>query len=110
MALTEQADELNESLDELEKRFRTPPETKGVSYNYDKAVNRLELAQGYVGSTYGAPSAAAKTYVQIARNSVDETLSALNDFISRDLEDFRKAVAQAGIVLLSGVQAVELTD
>jgi hypothetical protein len=110
MALTEQADELNESLDELEKRFRTPPETKGIIYNYDKTVNRLTLAQGYVGSTYGAPSAAAKTYVQITRNSVDETLSALNDFIGSDLEDFRKAVDEAGIALLSGVQPVELTD
>ena len=110
MALTEQADELNEGLDELEKRFRTPPETKGIIYNYDKTINRLALAQRYVGSTYGAPSAAAKTYVQIARNSVDETLTALNDFIGSDLEDFRKAVDEAGIALLSGVQPVEVTD
>ena len=57
-----------------------------------------------------APSAAAKTYVQIARNSVDESLSALNDFISSDLEDFRKAVDEAGIALLSGMQPVKVTD
>jgi hypothetical protein len=110
LALTEQAGELNESLDELEKRFRTPPETKGIIYRSDKTVNRLGLAQGYVSSSYGAPTAAAKTYVQIARNSVDETLSALNDFISSDLEDFRKAVDEAGIALLSGVQPVEVTN
>jgi hypothetical protein len=110
LALTEQAGELNESLDELEKRFRTPPETKGIIYSSDKAASRLGLAQMYVGSTYGAPSAAAKTYVQIARNSVDETLSALNDFISSDLEDFRKAVDEAGIALLTGMQPVSVTD
>jgi hypothetical protein len=110
LALTEQAGELNESLDELEKRFRTPPETKGIIYSSDKAASRLGLAQVYVRSTYGAPSAAAKTYVQIARNSVDETLSALNDFISSDLEDFRKAVDEAGIALLTGMQPVSVTD
>ncbi len=64
----------------------------------------------YIGSTYGAPSAAAKAFVQIARNSVDETLSALNDFISSDLEDFRKAVDEARIALLSGMQPIKVTD
>jgi len=37
-------------------------------------------------------------------------LSALNDFISSDLEDFRKAVDAAGIALLSGMQPVKVAD
>ena len=99
-ALKGKASDLKEELDELEKRFRTPPETKGITYDSDKVANKLALAQGYVGSTYGAPSAAAITYIQLARDSVDEGLFALNNFFAGELEDFRTTVDAAGIGLL----------
>ncbi len=108
--LKEQADELDENLDTLENRFRTPPETKGIAYSSDKIANRLALAQEYVASTYGAPSAAARTYIQLAHNSVDEGLSEINDFISSELEEFRKAVDAAGIGLLSGLQPLSVEE
>jgi len=101
--LRERADEAKKSLDELEKRFRTPPETKGYPYSADKIASKVSLAQGYVASTIDAPSEAARTYIELARNSVDEGLAALNDFIGGELEDVRKAVEQAGIGLLSDI-------
>ncbi|MFQ5548468.1 MAG: WD40/YVTN/BNR-like repeat-containing protein [Woeseia sp.] len=109
-ALKEQAGELGKTLDELEKRFRTPPETKGIVYGGDRIANRLGLAQAYVASTRDSPSAAADSYIEIARNSIDEGLSELNDFIDSELADFRKAVDEAGIAPLSGVTPVAVTD
>ncbi len=108
--LKEQAEEINKGLDELEKRFRAPPETKGITYDAEKIVNQLTLAQQYVSSTYDVPSAAANSYVELARNSVDEGLSILNDFDSGELEDFRKAVDDAGIGLLSDTEPVSVAD
>jgi photosystem II stability/assembly factor-like uncharacterized protein len=109
-ALKEQAGNVEDSLDELEKRFRTPPETKGYPYDDDKIVGKLQMAREYVGSTVAAPSAAAETYIQIARDSVAKGLSDLNDFIGGELEDFRKAVDSAGIGLLSDIEPVRVAD
>jgi len=89
------------------KRFRSPPETKGYPYTADKISSKLEVAQAYVASTKDVPSAAAKTYIDIARAAVDEGLSALNELIGGELEDFRKAVNQAGIGLLSDIEPVK---
>ena len=105
-ALKEQAKSVKKSLDELEKRFRTPPKTKGYPYTADKISSKLSTAQGYVASTKDAPSAAAKTYIEIARAAVNEGLSALNELIGGELEEFRKAVDQAGIGLLSDIEPV----
>jgi photosystem II stability/assembly factor-like uncharacterized protein len=110
MALKDRAGEIEDSLDELEKRFRVLPETKGFPYDDDKIVNRLATAQGYVASTNDAPSAAAGTYIRLARRSVDDGISDLNAFIDGDLEDFRKALDAAGIGLLSNIDPVEIAD
>ncbi len=56
------------------------------------------------------PSAAAKTYIELAGNSIDEGLSALNDLISGELEVFREAVDEAGIGLLSDTEPVSVAD
>jgi len=109
-ALKERAGEVEDGLEEIEKRFRSPPETKGYVYTADKIVNRLRLAQIYVGSTLDVPSDAAETYVQIARNAVDDGLSELNRFLSGDLAEFRNAVDSAGIRLLSDTEPLSVAD
>jgi len=106
-ALKEQAKSVKKSLDELEKRFRTPPKTKGYPYSAGKISSKLSRAQGYVASTKDGPSAAARTYIDIARTTVDEGLSALNELIGGELEDFRMAVDQARIGLLSDIEPVK---
>ncbi len=110
IALKEQAKNVKESLDELEERFRSPPETKGYPYTAGKISSKVEVAQAYVASTKDVPSAAAKTYIDIARVSVDEGLSALNDLIAGELGDLRKAVDSAGIGLLSDTKSVSVAD
>ncbi|MFQ6005012.1 MAG: hypothetical protein ACE5OQ_05850 [Woeseia sp.] len=108
--IKERAGELEKTLDELEKRFRTPAETKGIVYSGDRIANRLGLAQAYVASTGDAPSPAAQSYVELARTSINEGLSELNGFIRGQLADFRKAVDSAGVAPLSGVTPVQVGD
>ena len=100
-ALTKSAGETTKALDDLEKLFRVPPETRGIVYRADKIANQIDRAQGYVGSSYGAPSAAAHSYINNARTALDEGLVAVNEFFSADLAKFRAAVEAAGIGLLS---------
>jgi hypothetical protein len=101
-ALTESASDSTKALDELEKLFRVPPETKGIVYRPDKIANQIGRAENYVGSSYGAPSPAARSYINIARTALDEGLVAVDEFFSGDLAEFRATVEAAGIGLLSG--------
>jgi len=100
-ALTKNASETTKALDELEKLFRVPPETKGIVYRPGKIVNQIGRAGNYVGSSYGAPSLAAHSYISIARAALDEGLVAVDEFFSGDLAKFRATVEAAGIGLLS---------
>jgi photosystem II stability/assembly factor-like uncharacterized protein len=98
-ALQEQAGALKDGLDELEKRFRTPPETKGIVYDEDKVVNRIGLAMGYVGSSHDTPSPTAMEYVEMARAALQQGEAALEHFMSTELSAFARAVSEAGIGL-----------
>jgi len=100
-ALSEKAREVQKGLTEIEKRFRTPPETKGIVYDDDKAVNQIGLANWYVGSTNDAPTATALLYVEQARLSLDTARVALDRFMKEELEPFRQSLADAGIGLFA---------
>jgi photosystem II stability/assembly factor-like uncharacterized protein len=97
--LREQAGDLKDRLDELEKQFRTPPKTKGIVYDDDKVVNRIGLAMGYVGSSHDAPTPTAKAYTELARVSLQQAQAAADSFMAADLSNFAQAVAAAGIGL-----------
>jgi len=106
--LKKQAGAVKDGLDELEKRFRTPPETKGIVYDDDKANNLLQQAQAYVGSSMGAPSPTAESYVQAAEAAVAENVKATNQFLGKDVVELRDAASEAGIGLLQDTAAVPL--
>jgi len=105
-ALKERADGIVESLDDLEKRFRVPPETTGIVYDDDKVTSRIGRAEGFLASTLAPPSPAARMFMQIARDSLDSAVTATNGYLAGELADFRGAVADAGIGLLMDARAV----
>ena len=106
-ALAEQAEEVKKGLDRLETRFRVPPKTKGYVYDDDKVVNRIGMAQNYVGSTWDAPTDTAEVYVEQARAALDDALEALNQFMAGEVTAFAKAADQAGISLFSPVTPLQ---
>jgi hypothetical protein len=106
-ALSDQADEVKKGLDELEKRFRVPPKTKGYVYDDDKVANRIGMAQNYVGSTWDAPTDTAEVYVEQARVALDDALEALNQFMAGEVTAFGQAADEAGIGLFSTVTPLQ---
>jgi len=102
--LSKQAAEINEGLDELEKRFRTPPNTKGITYDDDQVVSKINLAMFYVGSSSDAPTATADVYIQLASRALDEAVNEADGYLAEELASFSRSVADAGIGLfqLSG--------
>ncbi|MEO1476416.1 MAG: hypothetical protein AAFS13_08530, partial [Pseudomonadota bacterium] len=98
--LTKQAGEVKEALNEVEKRFRVPPETKGIVYESDKASTILFRADFYAGSTYDAPSEAARLELANAEEALDSAITELNTILSGDLVELRTAMLEEGIDLL----------
>ena len=99
-SLREDAKSLKSALEDLEKRFRTPPDTKGIVYSADKVANTLGMAARYVGSTRDAPSAAAEMQMAQAESALEGAVSDLNALLSEDLPALRQAAADAGLGLL----------
>jgi len=102
-ALNDQATMVHKRLDELEERFRVPPQTKGIRYDDDKVLSRIGMAQFYVASHRGAPSATAEVYVAMAEQSLGEAQAAWDEFIATELDEFKRAVQAADIGLFAGV-------
>jgi hypothetical protein len=103
--LREQADAVRDGLDELERRFRTPPGTKGIVYDDDKVANQVNLAMGFAASSSAAPSPTARLYAEQAQRALTAATTELEDFFNDDLAGFRQSVTAAGIGLLRDMGA-----
>jgi photosystem II stability/assembly factor-like uncharacterized protein len=108
--LKEQAREVREGLDTLEKRFRTPPKTKGITYDDEEVDNRIGTAEFYVASAQHAPGPTAEFYIADARAALATALESLNAFLAGEVANLRSAVTAAGISLLGPVEPVSLPD
>jgi hypothetical protein len=105
--LSEQADSITTALNDLESLIRVPHETTGIVYDADKLMSHIGMAQFYVGSSRGAPTAAAKSYMEIAERETGKTIASVNDYLGSTLVEFRDRVSVAGIGLLSDVDSGE---
>jgi photosystem II stability/assembly factor-like uncharacterized protein len=100
--LAKQADEISKSLNELEQRFRTPPDTRGIVYSADKVSARIGQASDYLVSSPAAPTQTARVYIEQAGRSLTVATDAVDAFMNGELASFREAVNAAGIGLLLG--------
>ncbi len=103
-ALEEQSGELRESLNELEKKFRTPPGTKGSVYSDHTVSSQIGMAAFYVASTLQAPSPTALGYIDNAKQVTNSAVSEVDTFFVEQVAPFRTAVEEAEITLLSASQ------
>ncbi len=104
ITLSDEAKKISTALDELEKLIRVPPETTGIVYDADKLVSHISTAQYYVGSSRGAPSVAAATYIAIAERETSRIITEVDAYLGGELVVFRKSVREAGIGLLSDIE------
>lgn len=99
--LSKQAGDVKKAFEEMEKRFRSPRGTRGITFRGDKIVNILGLANTYVASTRDAPNEAALAQVDVARSAVTEAVEDVNRLIREDLAYLKKAAKDAGIGLFN---------
>jgi photosystem II stability/assembly factor-like uncharacterized protein len=100
-ALGEKAGKIQKALTELEKRFRTPPRTKGIVYDDDQVSSKINMAMYYVGSTADVPTDTAKIYVDMARQALDEAVKAVDNYMAGELETFSQSLSDTGIGLFT---------
>ena len=91
---------LKERLDDLEVRFRVPPETKGIVYDADKVVSRIGKAKFYVGSTHDTPAPPAEDAMARAEAALNAAVKDLNEALADDLAGLRSRLGEVGIGLL----------
>ena len=107
-ALQKQGAQAIEGLDELEKQFRNPPETKGIVYSADKVSSKLGLAGYYLASNPGAPTPAGRFHMDEARSALAYSLEMVNLYLEGPVAEYRQAVDQAGIGLLTPENSLSL--
>lgn len=108
-ALKKQTSKTRKDLGELEKLFRTPPNTKGITYSGDTVNSKLGTAGFYIGSNNGAPSPAALTYIDIAEKALANAAEKVNSYLTGDLAEYSKNVKEAGVMLLPVMDPVKVT-
>ena len=109
-ALKKKAAEVKTGLNELEKLYRIPEKTKGITYSADTVSSKIGTAMFYAASGDGAPSPTSKTYLEMAKLSLAEATDKVNAFMADDLTTLRAAVDEAGISLLKTTDAIKLPD
>jgi len=108
--LKKQATDTKKGLDDLEKLFRTPEETKGIVFDDDKIASHIGMAGFYVASASHAPSPTAEIYVANARTALEAGLAAVNHYMSNEVAGLSAAVNEAGIILLKPSDPVEMPE
>ena len=96
-ALGKQAKELQETLEAIEERIRTLPDTKGYVYNDDKVSSMIGLAGFYLGSSFDAPSPAALAYAAAAERALEKAVSEVNAVFAGDVAAFRQQASAMGL-------------
>ncbi len=108
--LKKQAHAVKKGLVELEKIYRTPEKTKGITYAADTVNSKLGNAHYYVGSGVGAPSPTAVRYVEMAEISLSKAATTVRKYMAGEVASFREKVNQAGITPLNIDQALPVPD
>ncbi len=98
---------LKTRLEEMERRFHQPPGTVGIVGGV-RVMERIGKAMGAVTSSWAPPSPSHEAYITEAERLLAPALEALNALMAGEVAAFRRAVAQADIVLLPPPQPLAM--
>lgn len=106
--LKKDAEEFKKELGELEGFFRTPAGTKGITGEV-RALEELQRAGWYIGSSRGAPSSAVLEHLGAAEELASAGVDSLNAFMAGPYEEFRaKVLAEEELQILGTYPALEM--
>ncbi|MDT0602475.1 WD40/YVTN/BNR-like repeat-containing protein [Thalassotalea castellviae] len=94
------------SLDEL---LRSQPKTKGIVDDSFRVQNHIGMADWYISTAYGKPSATAQAYLAIAKTKLSEGVEKVNNFLAKDMAEFKLSFADSGLTLLNQIQPIDLS-
>ncbi len=106
--LAQSAGELIKKIGDLDKNLRSLPKTTGIVDESYKVTSHLFMAWGYVGGRYGKPTPTAEIYLEKAKIELDKGVGKVNEFIEKDLAEFKTAFENSGLSLLSSPKPIAL--
>ncbi len=90
---------LQERLTAVEKKLWQPPGTKGIVAAED-ALSAIQFAGYAVGSTYQAPTAAQRSYLERGKRRLDAALAELNGLFAKEVPELRAKVKESELRLI----------
>ena len=105
-ALNKKADKLLETIESLDKSLRSQPKTVGIVDTSYKVSSKVGIGYYYVASAYGKPSVTAEKYMDLAKASLKKGVEDVNNFLSKDLVEFKAEFQKSGLSLLSQTEPV----
>ncbi|HSF55557.1 MAG TPA: hypothetical protein VLA71_17510, partial [Algoriphagus sp.] len=104
-ALAEAAKEIKKKLDKTREAFNGPTrEGQGIVRNlYPTTMTRQFAPRSYANSSYGAPGATEERLYTQAKESADEAIVKVNEFINGDWKAFEEKVKATPIDLFENV-------
>jgi len=106
-AVRESADELRQSLAEVETHVRQPADAKGIPAD-DDAISRIGFTMNRLTATWGAPTPSDRAQLEQVEAQLREALSEVNLVLGEGVAIFRAEVEKAGLELLPAGGAIEL--
>lgn len=106
--LVTSAEALVKKINELDKSLRSIPDTNGIVDESYKVTSKIFTGWGYVGSRYGKPSPTAERYLELGEKALNEGVNQVNQFIEKDLAEFKAQYQASGLGLLSNMQPIAL--
>ncbi len=99
-ALKDAARDLQKKLSDLESRLWVSPDVKGIVEDRT-LLARITSATDPLLSSFSAPSATARTFLDQAETAARKTLAEVNKLFAEDVAAFREKVAAAHVGLLA---------
>jgi hypothetical protein len=99
--LSTSAGTLLKKIKQLDKNLRSIPKTNGIVDESYKVSSKIFTAWGYVGSRYGKPSPTAELYLAQGKAALKAGITEVNNFLAKDVAEFKAQYSQSGLSLLS---------
>ncbi|MGQ9496337.1 MAG: WD40/YVTN/BNR-like repeat-containing protein [Thermoanaerobaculaceae bacterium] len=107
--ILEKAERLLRRVEEVEKLFWVPPDTKGI-VDWDNAWTTIREAAEKVASSWDPPTPGAMGALDQARGLLEKALAAYKDFQETELAPFKKELEEAGFSLLPNFSPAPLPE
>ncbi|HEX6641437.1 MAG TPA: hypothetical protein VF215_10015, partial [Thermoanaerobaculia bacterium] len=97
---------LKEKLDKIERRFWSPPKTKGIVAETD-VWSKIQYPIYALQSSWDEPTAAQLGYIERAETDLRSALVELNKLYAEDVAKYRDEVRKANLVLIPEEKPLE---